>query len=61
MSMTVGEQQKRFTPAAFTALVSHSPILISSSAWHTRFPRGYERVDIRILEWILRRPQQIDS
>ena len=59
--MTVGEQQKRFTPAAFAALVSHSPILISSSAWHTRFPRGYERVDIRILEWIRRWRQQIGS
>jgi len=57
--MTVGEQQKRFTPAALAALVSHSPILISSSARRTRFPRGYEPVDLRILEWICRWPQQI--
>ena len=52
--MTVGEEQIRFTAAAFAALVAHSPILVSSSARRKCLPRGYELVDLNILEWIRR-------
>jgi hypothetical protein len=52
--MTVGEEQIPFTAAAIGALVAHSPIVVSSSARRTCLPRGYELVDIYILEWIRR-------
>jgi hypothetical protein len=56
--MKVGEDQNRFTVSAVAALVPHSPILLSWPACRTRFPNGYEHVDIQILEW-LRRPAQL--
>jgi hypothetical protein len=56
--MKVSKDQNRFTLSALAALVAHSPILVSRPAHRRRFPRGYERVDIEILEWIRRAPQQ---
>jgi hypothetical protein len=56
--MKVSKDQNRFTLSALATLAAHSPILVSRSAHRTRFPRGYERVDIKILEWIRRAPQQ---
>jgi hypothetical protein len=56
--MKVGEDQNRFTVSAVAAPVPHSPILLSWPACRTRFPNGYEHVDIQILEWIRRPAQQ---
>jgi hypothetical protein len=50
----------RFSLAAIAAVVAHSPIVVSRPACSSSFPNGYERVDIKILEWI-RRSQQTDS
>ena len=44
----------RFTLSAVTALVAHAPILVFPPAHRTPFPNGYERVDMKILEWIRR-------
>jgi hypothetical protein len=52
--MKLGSDQNRFTLSAVTALVAHAPILVFPPAHRTRFPNGYERVDIKILEWIQR-------
>ena len=52
--MKVGEDQNRFTLSAIVARVPRSPILVSWPAHRTRFPNGYERIDIEILEWIRR-------
>jgi hypothetical protein len=58
--MKVGEDKERFI-LAIAPLVPRSPIVVSSPAHRTRFPNGYERVDIEILEWIRRAPQQAHS
>ena len=49
-----------FSLSAIAAMVGHSPIVVSRPACSSSFPNGYERVDIKILEWI-RRSQQTDS
>jgi hypothetical protein len=51
--MKLGSDQN-LTLSAVTALVAHAPILVFPPAHRTRFPNGYERVDIKILEWIQR-------
>jgi len=50
--MKLGSDQNRLTLLAVTALVAHAPILVFPPAHRTWFPNGYERVDIKILEWI---------
>jgi hypothetical protein len=50
----------RFSVSPIAALVAHSPIVVSQPAYRTSVPNGYDRVDIKILEWI-RRSQQADS
>jgi hypothetical protein len=52
---------KCFSLSAMAAMVAHSPIVVSRSAYRTSVPNGYERVDIKILEWIRRVSQQTDS
>jgi len=59
--MKLGSDQNRLTLLAVTALVAHAPILVFPPAHRTWFPNGYERVDIKILEWIRRVSQQSDS
>ena len=50
-----------FSLSAIAAMAAHSPIVVSRPAYRSRFPNGYERVDIKILEWIRRVSQQSDS
>jgi hypothetical protein len=50
-----------FSLSAIAAMVGRSPIVVSRSAYRTSVPNGYERVDIKILEWIRRVSQQTDS
>ena len=50
-----------FSLSAIAAMVAHSPIVVSRSAYRTSVPNGYERVDIKILEWIRSVSQQTDS
>ena len=50
--MKLGSDQNRLTLLAVTAPVAHAPILVFPPAHRTWFPNGYERVDIKILEWI---------
>ena len=49
----------RFSVSAIAAMVA-SPTIVSRPADRTSVPNGYERVDIKILEWI-RRSQQAES
>ena len=50
-----------FSLSAIAAMAAHSPIVVSRPAYRSRFPNGYERVDIKILKWIRRVSQQSDS
>jgi hypothetical protein len=50
----------RQTVSAIATVVAHSRIVVSPPAHYTSFPNGYEQVDMRILEWIRRTPQEID-
>ena len=50
-----------FSLSAIAAMVGHSPIVVSRSAYRTSVPNGYERVDIKTLEWIRRMSQQSDA
>jgi hypothetical protein len=46
----------RQTLSAIATVVAHSRIVVSRPS----LPNGYEQVDIKILEWIRRVPQEID-
>jgi hypothetical protein len=50
----------RQTLSATATVVAHSHIVVSRPAHYTSFPNGYEQVDIKILQWIRRVPQEID-
>ncbi|HEV2697237.1 MAG TPA: hypothetical protein VGU90_04535 [Terriglobales bacterium] len=50
----------RQTLSAIATVVTHSRIVVSRPAHYTSFPNGYDQVDIKILEWIRRVPQEID-
>ena len=50
----------RLSVSPIAAMVAHSPIIVSWPAYRMSVPNGYDRVDIKILEWI-RRSQQADS
>jgi hypothetical protein len=47
------------TLSAIATVVAHSRIVVSRPAHYTSFPNGYEQVDIKILKWIRRAPQEI--
>jgi hypothetical protein len=49
-----------FSLSAIAVMAADSPIVVSRPTYRTSFPNGYERVDIKILEWI-RRVSQTDS
>jgi hypothetical protein len=50
----------RQTLSATATAVAHSRIAVSRPVHSTSFPNGYEQVDIKILQWIRRVPQEID-
>ena len=62
-SMYGADRQTDLNPlslSAIAAMAAHSPIVVSRPTYRTSFPNGYERVDIKILEWIRRVSQQVD-
>jgi hypothetical protein len=58
--MKFAEDQTRFPLSATATMVAHSPFVISRPCRCLSFPEGYEQVDIKILEWIQRAPQEIN-
>jgi hypothetical protein len=62
LSMCGADRQNHlnhFSLSTIAAAVAHLPVVVSRPAYHSSLPNGYERTDIKILEWI-RVSQQID-